>query len=145
MNRFEYCPLSKTCRRTKDRFYRHKKGLKSCENYFDCKVLSAAWKLPIERRYDKNGGYWFVDVTPIVSEWNSGATYQLSHNHPYCPVWFFGDSRSLLGYWFDRDLPLPTFEKLSERGYLETDEIVAMEIKQTYQIMGFFKAVPINL
>jgi len=143
MNRLESCPLNKTCQKSYDRFYRRRTDLKNCKNYFDCRVLSAAWKFPIERHYDKYGQYWEVKTTPIISEWYDHCTNYPS-NISYCPIRFFTGAHIEIGSWFHRDLPLPKEANLEERDCLTIEEIVAMEIKQTYHQLGFFDAVSMS-
>lgn len=137
MNRFESCPLNRACEKTNDPFYKRRTDLKSCKNYFDCQVSSAAWRIPIVRHYDSYGGYWQVDTTPTICEWRAYVTRYPS-NISYCPVRFFSSSHIEIGYWFDRDLPLPNQYQES----LTLENLVAMEIKQTYHQLGFFDAVP---
>ena len=137
MNRFESCPLNKTCEKSSDRFYRQRTDLKSCQNYFDCQVSSAAWRIPIGRHYDKYGGYWEVDTTPTICEWRANLTRD-GRDISDCPIRFFSDSHTEIGYWFERPLPLPQQFQDS----LTLEEIVAIEIKQTYHQLGFFDAVP---
>lgn len=137
MNRLESCPLNRACEKSSDRFYRQRTDLKSCKNYFDCQVSSAAWRIPIVRQCDKYGGYGEVDTTPTISEWRACLTRD-GGDISCCPVRFFTDSDIEIGYWFDRDLPLPKQFQDS----LTLEEIVAMEIKQTYHQLGFFDAVP---
>lgn len=74
---------------------------------------------------------------PTICEWRAYvATYP--SNLTYCPIRFFSYSHIEIGYWFDRDLPLPNqFQE-----FLTLEDLLAMEIKQTYYQMGFFDAVP---
>lgn len=137
MNRLQSCPLNETCQKTDDPFYRHKTDLKSCKNYWDCRVLSAAWKIPIFRHYDSWGAYWEVNTAPTISEWSAERTTYPS-NISYCAIRFFTESDIEIGFWFDRALPVP----LVEKDCLTLEEIVAMEIKITYYQMGFALAVP---
>lgn len=140
MNRFESCPLNKTCEKSNDRFYSQRTDLKSCKNYFDCQVRSAAVRIPILRQYDSCGGYWEVDTTPTICEWRAYVTRYPS-NISYCPIRFFSSSHIEIGSLFDRGLPLPNQYQES----LTLENLVAMEIKQTYHQMGFFEAVPKTL
>ncbi len=137
MNRLESCPLDKTCEKSSDRFYRQRTDLKSCKNYFDCQVSSASWRIPILRQYNKYGGYWEVDTTPTICEWRAYQTGYPS-NISCCPIRFFTDSYTEIGCWFDRGLPLPNKYQKS----LTLENLVAMEVKQTYYRLGFFDAVP---
>ena len=134
MNRFESCPLNRVCEKSNERFYKQRIDLKGCKNYFDCQVSSAAVRIPIIRQYDKHGGYWQVDTTPTICEWRAYQTSNISS----CPIRFFFYSHIEIGYWFDRPLPLPSqFQE-----FLTLENLVAMEIKQTYYQLGFFDAVP---
>lgn len=139
MKRRESCPLNKTCEQTDDPFYRRRTDLKSCKNYFDCQVSSAAVRIPILRHYDSGGGYWQVDTKPTICEWRAYLSRYPS-NISYCPIRFFSDSDIEIGSWFDRDLPLPN----QYQEFLTLENILAMEIKQTYHQLGFFDAVPIT-
>lgn len=76
---------------------------------------------------------WFPSGVPFLTTYPS--------NISYCPVRFFTESHVEIGSWFHRDLPLPQLE-MAEKDCLTLEEIVAMEIKQTYYQMGFFEAVP---
>ena len=55
-----------------------------------------------------------------------------------CPTRFFSYLHIEIGYWFDRDLPLPN----QYQEFLTLENLVAMEIKQTYHQLRFFDAVP---
>ena len=137
MNRLESCPLSKTCEKSSEVFYSQRTDLKSCKNYFDCQVSSAAVRIPILRHYDSCGGYWEVDTTPTICEWRANPTWYPSNISSY-QIRFFSSSHIELGYWFDRPLPLPN----QHQEFLTLENLVAMEIKQTYHQLGFFNAVP---
>ncbi|MGV2828943.1 hypothetical protein [Myxosarcina sp. GI1(2024)] len=145
IDKLEKCPLNETCKKSQDRFYGKLKGIKSCSNYFNCKLLAAAWRLPIQRRYNKYGQYWEVDVTPIVCQWRSAGYGQLGEiDRPHCPVKFYSKSHLEIGCWLYHHLPCPTALDLVAREHLGIDEIVAMEIKQAYQQRGFFQALPLE-
>ena len=118
-------------------FYQQRTDLKSCKNYCDCQVSFAAWRIPIWRHYDSCGGYWQVDTVPKVCKWRAYEIRYLS-NISYCPIRFLSYSHIEIGYWFDRDLPL--LNQYQE--FLTLENLVAMEIKQTYYRLGFFDAVP---
>lgn len=137
MNRLESCPLNKTCEKSSDRFYKQRTDLKGCKNYFDCQVSSASVRIPILRQYDLHSGYWEVDTAPTICEWRAYPTGYLS-DVSYCPIRFFTESHIEIGYWFDRPLPLPN----QSQEFLTLENLVAMEIKQTYYRLGFFDAVP---
>ena len=94
-------------------------------------------RIPILRQYNKYGGYWEVDTAPTICEWRAYPTSYLS-NISSCQVRFFTESHIELGYWFDRPLPLPN----QYQEFLTLENLVAMEIKQTYYQLGFFDAVP---
>ena len=139
MNRFESCPLNRICEKSNDPFYKQRTDLKGCKNYFDCQVSSAAVRIPILRQYNKYGGYWEVDTTPTICEWRA---YQTSYpsNVSSCQIRFFSLAHIEIGYWFDRPLPLPSqFQE-----FLTLENLVAMEIKQTYHQLGFLDAVAKN-
>jgi hypothetical protein len=137
MNRLESCPLNRVCEKSNERFYKQRTDLKGCKNYFDCQVSSAAVRIPILRHYDSRGGYWQVDTVPTICEWRAYDTRYPS-NISSCPIRFFSYSHIEIGYWFDRDLPLPN----QYQEFLTLENLVAMEIKQTYYQLGFFDAVP---
>lgn len=137
MKRLESCPLNKTCEKTDDPFYKRRADLKSCNSYARCQILSAAVRIPILRHYDSCGGYWKVDTSPTICEWSDYVTRYPS-NISYCPIRFFSSSHIEIGSVVDRDLPLPNQYQES----LTLENLVAMEIKQTYHQMGFFEAVP---
>lgn len=46
---------------------------------------------PIERQYDKYGGYWSVNTEPRIAEWSAELTRYPS-NISYCPIRFFTES-----------------------------------------------------
>lgn len=145
IDRLESCPLNRTCQKSQDRFDRKQKGIMSCTTYFECKVNSASWRLPLERKYDKYGQFLEVNVTPVVCEWrSSGRWYTQEANRPHCPIKFFSESHTSIGFWLDRYLPCPTASDLETRERLSADEIVAMEIKQAYQRAGFLSAVSLQ-
>ncbi len=137
MNRLESCPLNKTCEKSSEVLYRQRTDSKGCKNYFDCQVSSAAVRIPILRQYNKYGGYWEVDTTPTICECRAYVTRYPS-NISYYPIRFFSDSHIEIGYWFDRDLPLPN----QYQEFLTLENFVAMEIRQTYYRLGFCDAVP---
>lgn len=137
MNRLESCPLNRTCEKSSDPFYGQRTDLKGCKNYFDCQVSSASVRIPIVRHYDKYGAYWEVDTTPTICEWRANLTGYPS-NISSCQVRFFTKSHIEIGHWFDRGLPLPN----QFQDFLTLENLVAMEIKQTYYRLGFFDAVP---
>ena len=137
MNRLESCPLNRTCEKSSEVFYKQRTDLKGCKNYFDCQVSSASVRIPIVRQYDSCGGYWEVDTAPTICEWRAYRTWYPS-NISHCQIRFFSDSHIEIGYWFDRPLPLPNQYQES----LTLENLVAMEIKQTYHRLGFFDAVP---
>lgn len=145
IDRLASCPLNKVCTTSQDRFYSKLKGIKSCSNYMRCQIFSAAWRLPIQRRYDCHGQYWEVDVTPIVCEWRSaGYWYPQEINQPHCPVRFFSKSHLEIGCWLFRYLPCPTALDVVARESLSLEEIIAMEIKQAYQRQGYLQATPLE-
>lgn len=136
MNRLESCPLNRTCEKSSEVFYKQRTDLKGCKNYFDCQVSSASVRIPILRQYDLHGGYWEVDTAPTICEWRAYHTRYPS-DISYCPIRFFSYSHIEIGYWFDRDLPLPN----QYQEFLTLENLVAMEIKQTYHQLGFCDAV----
>lgn len=145
MDRFESCPLNNNCEKSKERFYRHRKDLKGCKNYWECRILSSAWKFPIERHYDSHGQYLEVCTEPIISEW-----YELS-NYFYpevkgknCTFRVLSLDDIIVGTWFDRSLELPTSQDLEDIDSLELEKSVAMEIRQAHYRRGFLEAVPIK-
>ncbi|MGL5831710.1 MAG: hypothetical protein ACRC1Z_00565 [Waterburya sp.] len=145
MNRLEGCPLNKTCEKTKERFYRHKKDLRSCKNYWGCKILTSAWKLPIERHYDLHGQYLEVCTAPIISEWWEESSYSYPEvRGKHCRAIFLSQDHTIIGSWFDRPLTLPTPKDLEDSDFLELEKSVAMEIRQTYHYLGFVEAVRIR-
>ncbi|WP_036484609.1 hypothetical protein [Myxosarcina sp. GI1] len=145
MDRLEKCPLNETCKKSQDRFYGKLKGTKSCSNFINCRILSAAWKLPMQRRYDLHGQYWEVDITPIVCEWRDACyEHPRETDYPHCPVEFFSKSHLEIGCWLERYLPCPTALDLVARERLGLDEIIAIEVKQAYQRRGFLQAVSLE-
>lgn len=145
MKRLESCPLNKTCEKTRERFYRYKKDLRNCKNYWECKISTSAWKLPIERHYDSYGQYLEVCTTPIISEWFEESCFSYPGRiGKDCQVRIFSDNGMIIGTWFDRDLPLPTSEDLENSDFLELEKSVAMEIRQIYHYLGFIEAIKIR-
>ena len=145
MNRFESCPLNRNCQKSEERFYRHKKDLRGCKNYWECRILSSAWKFPIEEHYNSHGQYIEVCTEPIISEWYEISSYFYPEvQGKNCRVRFLALNQVVIGSWFHRSLELPQAKDLEACDFLELEQSVAMEIEQAHYRMGFCEAVPIK-